>query len=208
METAPYRVIIIEDEALIAAEIESHLRALGYRVVGKARNGDKALDLLASTTADIALLDISLKGSRDGIDLARIIRRKYDYPFVFITAFSDKGTLARAADTLPYGYVVKPFNRNDLFTVIELALHKYAAEQQPDFPSLTTINGCLLDQITEREYLTLKLIDQGLTYKEIGQRMQVSVNTVKYFTKEIFLKLSVGSRHEAINVVRKFQPYI
>ncbi|MEO0731622.1 MAG: response regulator transcription factor [Bacteroidota bacterium] len=203
MEQTSHRVLIIEDEALIAAEIESHLRALGYRVVGKARNGDKALDLLATARADIALLDINLRGSRDGVYLARLIREKYDYPFVFITALSDQVTLARAADTLPYGYIVKPFNRSDLFTTIELALHKYAAEQGPAFPSLETINAPLLDPLTEREYATLSLLDEGLSYKETAARLGVSVNTVKYFVKEIFLKLGVSSRHEAISVVRK-----
>lgn len=202
MENEARRVLIIEDEALIAAEIESHLLALGYRVVGKARNGDKALDLLASTRADIALLDINIRGSRDGVALAEIIREKYDYPFVFLTALSDKSTLTRAAHTLPYGYIVKPFNRNDLFTTIELALHKHAAEQKPSFPELATINHRLLDPITEREYATLLLLDHGLPYKEIAARMEVSINTIKYFVKEIFIKLGVSSRHEAISAVR------
>ena len=140
MENRQPAVLIVEDEALVALEIERTLLKLGYRIAGKARNGDTALDLLASRQPDIALLDIDIKGSRNGIDLARVIREKYHFPFVFLTAFSDRATLAQLKDTVPYGYIVKPFNQADLLTTIELALHKHAAEQDDGFPTLQTIN--------------------------------------------------------------------
>lgn len=196
------RILIVEDEALIAAEIESVLRKLGYRIAGKARNGDKALDLLASSQPDLALLDIDIKGTRDGIDLARIIREKYDYPFVFLTAFSDRDTLARLKDTMPYGYIVKPFNRGELLTTIELALHKFSAEKDKGFPGLSTINDRLADGLTKREYEVLRLLDEGLSYREAGEQLFISTNTVKYFQKSIFVKLGVGSRLEALRKVR------
>lgn len=202
MPTSP-RILIVEDEALIAAEIESALRKLGYRVAGKARNGDKALDLLASSQPDLALLDIDIKGTRNGIDLARIIREKYDYPFVFLTAFSDRETLARLMDTMPYGYIVKPFNRGELLTTIELALHKFAAERETGFPELAHINGKLSEGLTKREYEVLQLLDEGLSYRETGERLFISTNTVKHFQKAIFLKLGVSSRLEALRKVKK-----
>lgn len=195
-------ILIVEDEALIAVEIESTLRKLGYRIAGKVRNGDKALDMLASTQPDLALLDIDIKGTRNGIDLARIIREKYNFPFVFLTAFSDRDTLNSLMDTMPYGYIVKPFNRGELLTTIELALHKHAAEQDAGFPTLAAINRDLLEGLTEREHETLKLLDEGLSYREVGEQMFISTNTVKYFQKSIFAKLGVGSRHEALQVVK------
>lgn len=195
-------ILIVEDEALIAAEIESTLRKLGYRIAGKARNGDKALDLLASANPDLALLDINIKGTRTGIDLARIIREKYDYPFVFLTAFSDRDTLAQLKDTMPYGYIVKPFNRGELLTNIELALHKFAAEREAGFPPLATINRKLREGLTEREYEVLLLLDEGLSYREAGERLFISLNTVKYFQKLIFAKLGAGSRLEALRMVK------
>lgn len=195
-------ILIVEDEALIAAEIESALRKLGYRIAGKARNGDKALDLLASAQPDLALLDINIKGTRNGIDLARIIREKYDYPFVFLTAFSDRDTLAQLKDTMPYGYIVKPFNRGELLTTIELALHKFSAEQNGGFPGLEALNRTLPDGLTEREYEVLQLLNEGLSYREAGERLFISLNTVKYFQKLIFAKLGVASRLEALRMVK------
>ena len=201
--TAPApRILIVEDEALIATEIEFALRRLGYTVAGKARNGDKALDLLASSQPDLALLDIDIDGSLSGVDLARIIRKKYDYPFVFLTAFSDRATLASLKDTMPYGYIVKPFNRGELLSTIELALHKFAEEQRPAFPSRAAINRDLVEELTEREYEVLSLLNDGHSYRAIGERLYVSLNTVKYFQKSIFAKLGVGSRLEALRLLQ------
>ncbi len=197
-------VLIVEDEALVAIEIERTLLKLGYRIAGKARNGDTALDLLATRRPDIALLDIDIKGSRNGIDLARVIRQKYDFPFIFLTAFADRATLEQLKDTVPYGYIVKPFNQADLLTTIELALHKHAAEQETGFPSRETINADLVEELTEREYEVLKLLDEGLAYREVGERLFISTNTVKYFQKSIFSKLGVGSRLEAVRLLRTF----
>lgn len=203
MPTAP-KILIVEDEALIAVEIESALRELGYRIAGKARNGDKALDLLASSQPDLALLDIDIKGTLNGIDLARIIRAKYNYPFVFLTAFSDRQTVMSLRDTMPYGYIVKPFSRGELLTTIELALHKFAEEQDGGFPALISLNQHLSETLTEREYEVLRLLDEGISYREIGERLHISTNTVKYFQKSIFVKLRVGSRLEALRAVRDF----
>ncbi|WP_020569810.1 response regulator transcription factor [Neolewinella persica] len=204
MPTRPPRILIVEDEAIIATEIEFSLRKLGYQIVGKARNGDKALDLLASTKPDLALLDIDIQGTLSGIDLARIIRDKYNYPFVFLTAFSDRATLERVKDTMPYGYIVKPFNGGELLTTIELALHKYAAEQDGGFPHLADINRELLSKLTEREYEILRLLEEGLSYREAGERLFISINTVKYFQKSIFVKLGVNSRLEALRALKRF----
>ncbi len=198
-------ILIVEDEALIAVEIERTLLRLGYRIAGKVRNGDKALDLLASTRPDLALLDIDIRGTRNGIDLARIIRKKYDFPFVFLTAFSDRETLAALKDTMPYGYIVKPFNQGELLSTIELAIHKYAAERDAGFPSLVKINNRLVEGLTEREYEVIRLLDEGMPYRRVGEELFVSVNTVKYFQKNIFAKLGVGSRLEALRLLREIK---
>lgn len=202
METTPKKILIVEDEAVIALEIEMLLRELGYRVVGKVGNGDKALDLLASTKPDLVLLDIDIKGSLSGIDLARVIRDKYDYPFVFLTAFSDPATLASLRDTLPYGYIVKPFNDSDLYTTVEIALAKFAAERTPRFPSREAVNKVVGTPLSEREYELLALLDRGLTYREMADELYVSINTVKHHQKSLFAKLDLGSRHQIGNFVR------
>ena len=198
----PKRILIVEDEALIALEIEMALRQLGYRIAGKTGNGDRALDLLATTNPDLVLLDIHLRGGRSGIDLARLIRQKYDFPFVYLTAFSDPATLNSLRDTLPYGYIVKPFNESDLFTTIEIALDKFAAERTPRFPSREALNSVLPELLSEREYEVLELIDRGLPYRDIASQLYLSVNTVKHHQKSLFAKLNLGSRHQVSNFVR------
>lgn len=94
-------VLIIEDEALIAEEISSTLILLDYSVAGIIMNGDRALDAIAHLQPDLILLDIHIKGSLTGIDLAHIIRKKYALPFLFLTAFSDKDTLEKAKKRCP-----------------------------------------------------------------------------------------------------------
>jgi len=202
MEKRSVKVLIVEDDVLVSLEIERALSALGYRVVGRTGNGDKALDLLANCRPDVALLDIAIEGTRTGIDLARIIRRDYQLPFLFLTAYSDRDTLARLMDTMPYGYIVKPFSRGDLLAGIELALHKFAAEQRGGFPSLQTVNGQLPSPLTQREYEVLSALDRGLTYQQVGAELFISLNTVKYFQRLLFSKLSVSSRLEALRLVR------
>jgi len=192
------RIIIVEDEAIIAAEIKSTLQLLGYTVVGHAMNGDKALDLFASTPADLILLDISIKGTLTGIDLARVVREKYDVPFVFLTSYSDKITLDKVKETGPYGYIVKPFNENDLKVNVELALYKHEEEHENDNFSKVRLEEKLSLQLTEREFALLEAFKDGLTYKEAGEKLFISVNTVKTYQKRLFQLLDVKSKFELL----------
>lgn len=191
------RIIIIEDEALIAAEIRYSLEELGYSVVGHAMNGDKALDLFASTPADLVLLDISIKGTLSGIDLAKVLNEKYGTPFVYLTSFSDPVTLSKVKETSPYGYIVKPFNQDDLRVNIELALFKYdMASQKPSELNKEVIQKKLNVDLTDREYAVLSAFKDGLSYKETGAKLFISVNTVKSYQKRIYTRLGVSNKYE------------
>lgn len=193
----PASVLIVEDEGIIAIEIEMVLRDLGYRIAGKAKDGIRALDLLASTSPDIVLLDINLRDSISGIEVAKVIQEKYRIPFVFLTALADANTLEQVKDTMPYGYIVKPFNENDLRTAIELALHRFSAQEQAGAtPSKEALNSKLLDPLSQREYEVLVLLEEGLTYKQVGERLFIGYNTVKTYQKALFSKLQVSSRHQ------------
>ncbi len=194
----PIKVIIVEDEALIAAEIKSTLKILGYEVVGHSMNGDKALDLFAKEKADLILLDINIKGTLDGIDLAKIIRKKYNVPFIFLTSFSDKMTLGKVKDTMPYGYIVKPFNENDLKVNIELALFKHQSEEGKNNLSKNHIENVFEITLTDREYSVLMGFKNGLTYKQIGEKHFISTNTVKTYQKRIFSLFKVSSKFELV----------
>lgn len=197
------RIIIVEDEALIAVEIESTLEMLGFKVVGHSMNGDEALDLFRSTPADLILLDINIRGSLNGIDLAKIIREKYNVPFVFLTSHSDRNTLEEAKKQMPYGYILKPFNENDLKVNIEMALYKFEAEIQKTSLSKSFIEQNHHIELTEREFSVLKAFTEGKTYNEMADLLNISINTVKTYQKRLFSIFDVSSRHELVEVARR-----
>ncbi len=200
----PASVLIVEDEGIIAIEIEMVLRDLGYRISGKAKDGMRALDLLASTSPDIVLLDINLKGNMSGIDVAKVIQTKYRIPFVYLTALADQKTLEQVKGTMPYGYIVKPFNENDLRTAIELALHRSATQKQAlKPPSRESLNRKLIEPLSQREYEVLLLLEEGLTYKQVGERLFIGHNTVKTYQKALFAKLQVSSRHQMSQFLKR-----
>ena len=197
------RILIVEDESIIAAEIEMILKSEGYQVCGKTRNGDDALDLFNSLQPDLALLDINIKGTKTGIDLAKIIRKKHKFPFVFLTSYSDIKTLNQVKSTLPYGYIVKPFTENEIRSNIELALSKFAAEQEGLFPTKEKLEQKINRHLSTREYELYEQLFEGLSYKEMATKNFISVNTVKYYLKTLFSKLEVSSRHEASTLILK-----
>ncbi len=123
-------ILIVEDEAIIAMDIESILREYGYRIAGIVVTGEEALAAVKARTPDLILMDILLAGQMDGIEAARLIRRSFDIPVIYISANADEATVERARDTEPYGYINKPINRKDLYSNIELALYKHAMEKR------------------------------------------------------------------------------
>ena len=112
-------ILIIEDEVIIAQDIAGKVKRLGYDVAGIKSSSEKAIDFLSFHTPDLVLCDIRIKGAKDGIEVASIIREKKKIPFIYLTSMSDRATLDRAKKTLPYGYIVKPFNANQLGRAIE-----------------------------------------------------------------------------------------
>lgn len=195
-------IFIVEDEAIIAAEIMGILDSLGYSVVGQAKNGDKALDQLKSKAIDLVLLDITIQGSLDGIELAKIIKENYNFPYVYLTSHADFGTLEKVKETVPYGYIVKPFTEKDLRSAIELALFRYQSEHQPSFPDKEKIEKKLNVQLTKREYQLFQLLHEGKSYKEMAELNCISVNTVKHHLKHLFQKLGIKSRYEAVRLIQ------
>src|SRR5436190_2884953 len=120
------KIMIVEDEIIVAKDIQRILKKLGYEAFDPFANGKKALDSIEKLSPDIILLDINLKSSEiDGIQVAEQIHQHYRLPFIFLTAFSDKHTLERAKLTEPYGYIIKPFEESDIRTAIEIAHYKY-----------------------------------------------------------------------------------
>lgn len=119
------KVLVVEDENIVALEIKGRLKKLGYIVPGVASTGEDAINKAEALSPDLVLMDIMLKGEIDGIEAARYIREKMDIPIIYLTAYADEQTLERAKSTAPYGYILKPFGENDLRTTIEIALYNY-----------------------------------------------------------------------------------
>jgi DNA-binding LytR/AlgR family response regulator len=116
------KILIVEDEGIIAEDMNQMLSDMGYEVLETAMDYEEALEILSTETPDLILLDVNLRGKKDGIDLAEVINEKYQVPFIFTTSFSDTQTLERAKHVSPVNYLVKPFKKEQLFTAIEMAL--------------------------------------------------------------------------------------
>lgn len=124
------RILIVEDEYIIAKDLKLKLETMGHQVVGIARDGNTALIKTGETNPDIVLMDIVLTGDQDGIETAQKIRDNYGIPFIYLTSYYDDGILERAAKTQPYGYLTKPYHDIGLNTAILMAIYKYKNEPQ------------------------------------------------------------------------------
>ena len=121
-------ILIVEDEAIVAADLSSKLGQLGYAISGTTDRGEEAIAFARERRPDLVLMDIRLAGIMDGVEAAEIIRREFDLPVIYLTAHSDRATLDRAKLTEPFGYILKPFDDLELETHIEMALYKHRAE--------------------------------------------------------------------------------
>ena len=196
------RVLIVEDEPIISDDIESTLLANDYDIAGKAYSSTQALDMLINRSPDIVLLDISIKGDKDGIDIAAIIREKYHLPFIFLTSFSDKITLERAIPTMPYGYIVKPFKDRDIITSIELAMFRFASENNTTSLDKTSIENKFAINLTKMEFQILMMIWEGKSNQAAAKELFLSVNTVKTHVRNLFEKCNVRNRNELMVMLR------
>jgi two-component system, response regulator PdtaR len=118
------RILIVEDEYIVAMGIKRMLKELGYTITGIASTGEDAIAKAESTFPDVVLMDIMLKGTIDGVEAAKEIKEKFEIPIVYLTAYSDNKILERVKPTEPLGYIIKPFDEKDLYSNIEVALHK------------------------------------------------------------------------------------
>ena len=126
-EVKTHRVLIVEDEGLIAHDIAARLELLGYKVVDTVSTAAEAVEM--APKADVVLMDIRIDGPKDGIEAAREIREKHHVPVVFLTAHADRSTLDRAKITGPLGYLVKPLATASLQTAIEIAVYRHRMER-------------------------------------------------------------------------------
>jgi two-component system, response regulator PdtaR len=171
---ASERIMIVEDESIVAMGIKHKLEDLGYEVVGIVATGEGAVQTALKTEPDLILMDIVLKGDMDGIEAAQQIHRRLDTPIIYITAYSDEEVLERARITEPYGYILKPFKKSEINANIQMAIYKHQCDKKKsenikkrvlaDFYDfiLTAMPTCSTDSDMEMRQLLLKVFAERL----------------------------------------------
>ncbi|OHD12900.1 MAG: hypothetical protein A2Y34_13860 [Spirochaetes bacterium GWC1_27_15] len=205
------RLIIVEDEIIVAEDLKSILTEEGYLVTGIFSSGEVVLENLKSITADIILMDIMLKGNIDGIKTAELIKFYYDIPVIYITACADEATLKRAKVTEPYGYILKPFDKRQLHTNIQIAIYRYKMEKKlkeseqwlstviksiGDAVIVSDTKGCI-KFINQKAENLMKWKNEEITGKKISQffsvieeQKHIIFNNNEYITEDISISLA------------------
>ncbi len=201
-----FKILIVEDEPVIAENISIYLDNNDFEVSAIAYDSDEALEQLKTNTPDAVILDINLESEIDGIDIAAYINKEIQLPFLFLTSYSDKNTLDRAKAVKPSGYIVKPFNEKTLLASLEIAISNFASENNQYQPKLNIekINRHLLNPLTAREFELLQMVYNGITNSQIAAQSFISPNTVKTHLKSIYLKLDANTRYGLIVRLREW----
>ena len=199
------KVLIVEDEPVIATNISMHLNNNDFSVSGIAYDYDEAIAQLQDNTPDAVILDIGMENNDDGINIAEVINAQYRIPFIFLTSYADKETLEKAKRVEPSGYIVKPFNEKTLLASLEIAISNFSNKMNHQAPDLDIekLNKHLLSPLSEREFEVVQNIYNGKTNNQIADSMFVSVNTIKAHIKSGYLKLDTTSRSTAIKKLRE-----
>ncbi len=200
-----HKILIVEDEPLVAEHISMYLNNADFVVCGIAHDDEEARHYLRTQTPDAVILDINLDSEVDGIQIAEYINHYHKIPFLFLTSYADRDTLERAKKVEPSGYIVKPFNEKTLQASIEIAISNYANKQNQHVPvlDLERINKHLTTPITIREFDVLNLIYQGKTNQQIASELFVSINTIKRHINNAYLSLGATSRSTCIARLRE-----
>ncbi len=172
------KIAVVEDEIIIADSICNSLTELGYEALEPAINYSEALKTIEKEKPDIAILDIQLSGKKDGIDLAWKIKEDYDIPFIFLTSNADKLTVDRAKRVSPPAYLVKPFNKDELYTSIEIAIFNHGKVNKEEMNSAIIRDALFVKQDTafQKVYFNdITFITSDHVYLEIHSVQKQSI---------------------------------
>jgi DNA-binding NarL/FixJ family response regulator len=197
------KFIICEDEYPIAMDIETRLVKRGYQSLGISCNYNECIELLKKTQPEIVLLDINLEEKKGGFDIAKLLNKRYNIPFIFITAYSDDYTFSEALQTNPSGFINKPFTDKDLYQQIEIAINRNKLNIKTSEIFKEARLPKEFDVLTKREIEVANLLSQGLSDVELADKLFVSASTVRTHLRHVYDKLEVKSRSELISLMFK-----
>ena len=152
----PINILIAEDEVIVAENLAALLRKHGYTSIMLAESGEEALEVLEKQAPDLALLDIQLSGTMDGIQLAEKINQNKAIPLIYLTALSDDSVIERAKHTHPSAYMLKPFDERELLIAIELAIANFSSKEQGETTPKVTADAAEENRTEEKEHYLLK----------------------------------------------------
>ena len=196
-----WKILIVEDDAVIAQLLEHYVQAMGHTICGVSHNSEKALDLIHSQQPDLVLLDINIEGSKDGIDIAEVLEKQGRIPYIFITAFSDQLTLKRVQKVSPLAYIVKPFKEVDLRASITIGMSNYKRLIANTPLTLEYLNMNIPSPLSDQEFKILNEMSKGLTNSQIANQFDLSTNTVKWHSQNIYSKMGVKNRTSAAQFI-------
>ena len=183
MET-PIKILIVEDNVIIADDMQSMLEEIGYEIVDNVIVYEQAVDVLKNNDVDLVLIDIILASDKTGIDLGKHIREHYNIPFIFVTSNSDRATEENAKTVKPDGYLVKPFEQQDLYTSIEIALSNFNYSRKENSKEIEgnegdafTSNSVLKDSIfVKKQHLYYRIQFKDIQFIK-ADNVYLEVNT-------------------------------
>jgi signal transduction histidine kinase len=200
------RILVVEDEAIVARDIASQVQALGYEAAGIAANAEQAIQMAERERPNLVLMDIQLNGAVDGIAAASAIRNRFNLPVVFLTAFAADDVLERAKLTEPFGYILKPFSERELSTTLAMALYKHEAETRlrNTTRQLKALSRRVLEvQELERRRVAVELHDElGQSLTAIKINLQLSQRLKDKALADINLE-NIHIVEEALKQVRR-----
>ncbi len=181
------RILIVEDEPVIAENLAHYLNNNDFKVCGIAYDDEEALEILDHGTPDAVILDINLESALNGINIAELINSRYHLPFIFLTSYADRDTIEKVKAVKPWGYIVKPFNEKTVLASLEIAISNFAQANKhgQEKIDIEKINKHLLSPISDREFDVLQLIYDGNTNQQIAEKLFVSINSLNLTIAEV-----------------------
>lgn len=191
------KILLIEDEFIISKDLKTQLSKNDYAHLDVAKNYKAALHFYIQNSYDLIISDINLNSEKDGIDIITEFSKIKKTPVVYLTAYSDSYIIDRAEQTMPFAYILKPYNNNQLKATINLAILNFSKKTSTIVQNLE--NTSKLNLLTKREKEVLIILSTGKISRDIANLLNISLNTVEQHKKNIKKKLNLKTVGELVN---------